>query len=126
LRRADEMGRRLKGKSSLILKRYIAVFITASSREEAVKIAEKLLAARLAACVNILEGVESRFWWEGRLDHGREVLLVVKSAAYLMEKIIKSVKETHSYQVPEIIALPIIAGNKDYLKWIDESLRQPS
>lgn len=102
---------------------HIVVFITVASRQEARKIADGLLNKRLAACVNIVDNVESVFWWQGKLDKASELLLVVKSRKSKLAGIIKSVKSLHSYQVPEIIALPIIGGNKDYLDWLDESVR---
>ena len=101
---------------------YIVLFITTDSAEEARKIAEALLEQKKAACINILSGVESVFRWEGKVDSARENLLVVKTKASLLDEVIKLVKKVHSYDVPEIIALPIIGGNKDYLDWIGESV----
>jgi periplasmic divalent cation tolerance protein len=97
----------------------IIVFITAGSEEEAHKIAELLVNERKAACVNIVPKVDSVFRWEDKLDSARESLLLVKTKASLFPEIVKLVKRTHSYAVPEIIALPIIAGSEDYLKWLD-------
>lgn len=104
---------------------YIVIFITASNKEEAEKIASRLLKNRLAACVNIITRIESIFWWQGKLDRASEALLVIKSQKSKLAKIIRLVKSIHSYEVPEIIALPIIGGNKDYLGWLDDSLRKP-
>ena len=97
----------------------IVVLITTSSEEEAHEIAESLVNRRKAACVNIVPRVDSLFWWKGKLDSARESLLLVKTKASLFPEIISLVKEIHSYEVPEIIALPIIAGSEDYLKWLD-------
>ena len=97
----------------------IVVFITVSGEEEARKIAEMLVNGRKAACVSIVPRVDSLFWWEGRLDSARESLLLVKTKASLFPEIVELVKRVHSYEVPEIIALPIIAGSEDYLKWLD-------
>ena len=97
----------------------IIVLITASSEEEAHKIAELLVNEKKAACVNILPGVDSLFWWEGKIESARESLLLVKTKASLFPEVVELVKRTHSYEVPEIIALPIIAGSEDYLKWLD-------
>ena len=102
---------------------YNVVFITASSKEEAEKISRGLLEARLAACVNIIGGVHSYFWWEGKIDKADEALLIVKTKKTHLAKLIKKVKMLHSYEVPEIIALPIVAGNKKYLDWIGSSTR---
>lgn len=97
----------------------IVALITTSSEEEARKIAELLVNGKKAACVNIVPGVDSVFWWEDKLDSARESLLLVKTKASLFPEIVELVKRTHSYEVPEIIALPIIAGSEDYLKWLD-------
>ena len=101
---------------------FIVLFITTDSAEEARKIAEVLIEQKKAACVNIVPGVESVFRWEGKVDSARENLLVVKTKASLLDEVVKLVKKVHSYDVPEIIALPIIGGNKDYLDWIGESV----
>jgi periplasmic divalent cation tolerance protein len=97
----------------------IIILITAGSEEEAHKIAESLVKGKKAACVNIVPRVDSLFWWEGKIDSARESLLLVKTKASLFPEIVELVKRTHSYEVPEIIALPIIAGSEDYLKWLD-------
>lgn len=97
----------------------IIVLITTGSEEEAHSIAESLVKEKKAACVNIVPRVDSLFWWEGKLDSVPESLLLVKTKASLFPEIVELVKRTHSYEVPEIIALPIIAGSEDYLKWLD-------
>ena len=101
----------------------IVIFITCANKKEALRITHSLLKNRVAACVNILDKITSLFWWQGRIDSANEVLLIVKSKKEKLPKIIKLVKSLHSYKVPEIIALAIIAGNKDYLRWIDGSCR---
>jgi periplasmic divalent cation tolerance protein len=98
------------------------ILITCANKKEARKIARELIRAKLAACVNIVDKVESIFRWQGRVERAREVLLVVKSSKSKLSALIKAVRKIHSYQVPEIIALPIIAGYRPYLEWIDESL----
>lgn len=101
----------------------VVIFITCANSNEAKKIAQHLVGQKLVACVNILQSIESIFWWKQTVDSANEILLIAKSKKSLMPKIIKGIKSLHSYDVPEIIALPIISGNKDYLDWIDESLR---
>jgi len=101
----------------------IVVLITTATEDEARRIAEILVNQRKAACVNIVPRVNSLFWWEGKLDSARESLLIVKTKAPLFPKIVEIVKGVHSYEVPEIIALPIIDGNKDYLRWLDITCR---
>jgi len=101
---------------------YVVVFITTGNAVEAQRIAQALVSERKAACVNIMPQVHSRFWWKGKIDSADESLLIVKTKASLLEALIKLVKENHSYDIPEVIALPIIGGNQDYLRWIDDVL----
>ncbi|MEM2609485.1 MAG: divalent-cation tolerance protein CutA [Candidatus Bathyarchaeia archaeon] len=101
---------------------YIIVLVTAPSKDEAEKIAKTLLEERLIACANIIGPVHSLFWWQGKIDKAQEHLIIMKTRKDLFEKICERVKALHSYQIPEIIALPITEGLKDYLKWLDESL----
>jgi len=101
--------------------KYIVVFITTGTHGHGREIADMLLGEKLVACVNIVPKVHSKFWWKGKIDSGDESLLIVKTRADLLDKLIASVKRKHSYTIPEIIALPIVGGNKDYLDWIDES-----
>lgn len=97
----------------------IAVFITVDSPEVARKIADVLLTERKAACVNIVPDIESHYWWEEKKETDQEILLIVKTQAELLDELILLVKKNHPYSVPEIVAIPIVGGNKDYLKWID-------
>ena len=101
---------------------YIVVLITVTGSQEAQQLSKLLLEQKKAACVNIISGVNSRFWWQGQLDSAEESLLIVKTKASLLPELINLVKEAHSYEVPEIIALPIIGGNEDYLTWIEGSV----
>ena len=101
---------------------HIIVLITAANKKEAEKIAKKLIQDKLAACVNIVSGIKSLFWWQGKVDWAKETLLIVKSRKEKFAKIVKSVKTRHSYTVPEIIAVPVTSGFKPYLKWIDDSI----
>ena len=101
---------------------YIVVFVTASSKKEAKLISTSLLEEKLAACVNILELAGSYFWWEGKIDYAKEILLIIKTKKKMLSKVVKAVKLKHSYTVPEVIAMPVIGGNRDYLRWIGESV----
>jgi len=103
---------------------WVIILITTGNEEEGHKIAELLVNQRKAACVNTVPKVASLFWWEGKLDSAQESLLLVKTKASLFPEIVELVKRVHSYEVPEIIALPIIAGNGDYLTWLDTSVEQ--
>ncbi len=105
---------------------YFLVSITTSSPEEAERIAETIVQERLAACVNIVPAIISIYRWRGEVHRDREVLLIAKSRPELFESLAARVKELHSYEVPEIIALPIAAGSKAYLNWIDESVQGES
>ncbi len=100
---------------------YVVLFITTDSAEEASKIARVLVERKKAACVNIVPRVDSLFWWEGAVDSARENLLIVKTRASLVPEAVKLVREVHSYDVPEVIALPIVGGNQDYLDWIEQN-----
>ena len=97
---------------------YLVVFITAASYEEARKIADTLVDRKKAACVNIVPGVKSLFRWQGKIEEAEESLMVVKTRAELFPDVVNLVKAIHSYEVPEIIALPIVEGNPDYLEWL--------
>lgn len=101
----------------------VVILITTSTDEEAKKIANILLEARKVACVNIVPNISSLFWWQKRLDSAPEHLLICKTKASLLKEIVRLVKEHHSYEVPEIVALPIIGGNPDYLEWIGKEVR---
>jgi periplasmic divalent cation tolerance protein len=98
----------------------IIVLITASSQDESVKIGKALVDEHLAACVNIVPGVRSLFFWDGKTQDETETLLICKSRLALMERLIERTKSLHSYSVPEVIALPIIAGSPEYLRWVSE------
>ena len=98
----------------------IVVFITTSDEEEAAKIAHALVEARLAGCANIVGGLRSVYRWEGRIEDEPEVLIVVKTRLSLFEGLSRKVRELHSYKVPEIIAVPVVKGSADYLKWLKE------
>jgi periplasmic divalent cation tolerance protein len=102
---------------------HVVLLVTAGDSEEAHKIANALLGRKQAACVNIVPQVNSLFWWQGKLDSAQENLLIIKTRASLLDPATKTVKEIHSYEVPEIIALPVIGGNPDYLEWIDSELK---
>ena len=102
---------------------YAVVLVTAKDKKEAQKIAVSLIKQKLAACVNVIDKVDSVFFWAGKIDRVKESLLVIKSKKEKLPQIIKLVRSLHSYEVPEIIAIPIIAGDKSYLRWIDVALR---
>ena len=102
---------------------YIVVLVTCSSKEEAEKIGKALIEHKLAVCINIIGNIDSYFWWRGRANYAKEFLLIIKTKIDALHGLIKFVKSVHSYETPEIIALPIIAGLSDYLRWIDDGLK---
>ena len=102
----------------------IIVLITASSEGEAEKIGSALVDERLAACVNIVAGIRSLFFWKGKTRDEREVLLICKSRRQLLDRIVARVKSLHSYAVPEIIALPVIGGSAEYLSWMRDATKE--
>jgi len=99
------------------------VIVTTANREEAEKIAQRLLDEKLIACANIIGPVSSLFWWAGRVERAKEHILLMKSRTDLFEKLSETVKALHSYKVPEIIALPIVKGVSTYMKWLDSCLK---
>ena len=99
----------------------IVVLITANSEEEARKIAKLLIKEKKAACVNIVPRADSLFRWKGKIDSAHESLLLVKTRASLLSEIVSLVKQVHSNEVPEIIALPVVGGSEEYLKWLDKA-----
>lgn len=101
---------------------YIVVLVTCANKEEGEKISQSLVEKKLVACVNLVPEITSRYWWQGKIEVSSEILLTIKSKKSLFKEIVAEVKKLHSYTVPEIIALPIIAGNKDYLNWIQKSV----
>ncbi len=101
---------------------HVIVLITTPTDQEAQKISRLLLDKKKAACVNTVPSIVSGYWWQGKIESGQESLLIVKTKASLLPQIIELVKSVHSYEVPEIIALPVIGGNPDYLNWIDQSI----
>jgi len=104
----------------------IVIFITVGKKEEGTRIARALVEERLAACVNVVEGVRSVFRWEGKVKESKECLLIVKSVDSLLGNLIKRVKELHSYITPEIISFKIAGGSKEYLDWIASNVRTDS
>ncbi|OYT25504.1 MAG: cytochrome C biogenesis protein CcdA [Thermoprotei archaeon ex4572_64] len=103
---------------------YIIILITTPDRENAEKIARTLISRKLAACINIVNDVSSIFLWKGSVEETKENLLIIKSRLDVLDEVIDEVKKIHPYEVPEVIAIPIIYGLKKYLEWIDEVLER--
>ena len=102
----------------------IVVLITAPSQEAARNIVEVLLEKRLAACANIIPSVRSLYSWEGKMQDDEEVLMIIKTREELYKRhLVPEVQKIHPYEIPEIIALPVLMGARSYLEWIDEVTR---
>jgi periplasmic divalent cation tolerance protein len=97
---------------------YVQVMTTTDQEREAASLAAALLQARLAACVQVLGPVTSRYWWQGVLEEASEYLLIIKTRADLLDRVVETLQELHSYDVPEITATPIVGGNPSYLEWV--------
>ncbi|BAY29598.1 divalent-cation tolerance protein CutA [Nostoc carneum NIES-2107] len=96
----------------------IFVYVTCKDRAEALQVGKVLVEERLAACANVIDGMESIYWWKGQLEVGKEAVLILKSRNDLLEELTKKVKLEHSYEVPCVVALPIKGGNQEYLNWL--------
>jgi periplasmic divalent cation tolerance protein len=100
----------------------LVVLMTAGSQEEAEQIARTLVVERLAACVNVIPGVTSIYHWEGQIQQDREWLLAAKSRRNVLNHLVRRVQALHSYDLPEIVALPLVGGSEAYLRWLDEQV----
>jgi periplasmic divalent cation tolerance protein len=101
----------------------IVIFVAVGNSSDAALLAKSLVEKRLAACANLIPGISSWYWWEGRVNQDQEVLLMIKTSRDKFAALEKEVLRLHSYAVPEIIAVQIVEGSKNYLNWIEESLR---
>ena len=102
----------------------IVIFVTVGNSSDAALLAKSLVEKRLAACVNLVPGISSWYWWEGKVNEDQEVLLIMKTSRDKFAALEKEVLRLHSYAVPEIIAVQIVEGSKNYLSWIEESLKE--
>jgi len=104
------------------MKKFSFVYITAPNKKEATKIAEVLISEKLAACCNIFK-IDSVYWWKGKIEKSGEYGIFAKTKKSLIGKIIKKIKEIHSYSVPCVISFDIDRGNRDFLNWIEKSTK---
>lgn len=102
----------------------IVIFVTTPTSKEAQRISDLLIEKKKAACVNIIPRIDSVFGWEGKVEQQQECLLIVKSKVSVLNEVTRLVKQSHSYEVPEIIAMPIVGGNEDYLMWLDDAVEE--
>ena len=98
-----------------------SVFVTAPSLEGARELITGILERRLAACANLVPGIESHYWWEGEIEQSHEVLLIFKTRQVLLPKLERSIREIHPYDTPEFIALPLTTGSRKYLAWLEDN-----
>ena len=103
------------------MNKYIVVLVTVPSEKEGEKLARKLVARRLAACVNIIRNINSIFRWQGKVERAKEVLLVIKTRKSLFARLEKLVSNLSSYELPEVLALPVENGKAGYLRWIKDA-----
>ncbi|HDL18921.1 MAG TPA: divalent-cation tolerance protein CutA [Bacteroidetes bacterium] len=101
----------------------LLVFVTVPSQKEGERIGKKLVEQKLAACVNIIPHLYSIFSWQGKITEVDEILLLIKTMPDRFETLKQKIKKIHSYDVPEIIALPVVAGDRNYFEWVYESTR---
>lgn len=100
-------------------------YVTAPSEDEARQLARTLVTERLAACANVFPGVRSFYWWQGEVQEDAECVLVLKTRADRVAALTARVRALHSYTVPCVVALPILEGNPDYLRWLEAEAREP-
>jgi len=101
----------------------IFVYMTTADEAEAEKIGRVLVETRLAACVNLIPGMRSLYWWKDTIESGSEVVLIAKTRRSLLDDLTAKVRQLHSYEVPCVVALPITGGNPDFLAWLDKETR---
>ncbi len=99
------------------------IYITCETKEEAENIGAIIVERRLAACVNILSGMQSMYWWEGKVEKSDEIVLIAKTRTTLVDELTEAVTAMHSYDVPCVVAMPIIGGNPQFLSWIREETK---
>jgi periplasmic divalent cation tolerance protein len=106
------------------MKGYIQISTATKKREDAERIAETLAQKRLAAYVQIIGTVPSTYWWKDKVEKAEEWLCLIKSEKSLYKELEKTIKEIHTYETPEITAVPVVAGSKEYFKWLDQELKK--
>jgi periplasmic divalent cation tolerance protein len=102
---------------------FVVVLVTVPDLKTGRALAKAILEGRHAACVNIVPGIESHYWWQGKIQHGKEVLLLIKTTSQRLGELQQCVLANHPYDTPEFVVLPIDGGNKRYLEWISDSVK---
>lgn len=106
--------------------KFFLTLVTAPDIKVARRLARSALNARLAACVNLVPSIESHYWWQGKLDSGAEVLMILKTTAPHLKVLENHILKSHPYDTPEFVTIPISSGNKRYLRWLVESVSTPN
>ncbi|HXP96534.1 MAG TPA: divalent-cation tolerance protein CutA [Telmatospirillum sp.] len=96
----------------------VLLYVTAPDRAKALGLARSLLEERLIACANVIDGATSLYWWEGKIEEAAEAVLIAKTTSCHISDIIAKIKTVHDYSCPCVVALPIVAGNPDFLQWV--------
>lgn len=105
---------------------YVVAYCTVPDSDVGQRVVSRLVSSKLAACVNTVPGVQSSYWWEGRVETDSEQLLIIKTKRALQREVVDAIREVHSYDVPEVIFLSVEAGLSAYMQWLGESTKQPS
>jgi len=102
--------------------KFIQVTTTTETKEGALKIAQVILEKRLTACIQVIGPITSSYWWRGSIETAEEWLCIIKSREDLYKELVRTIRQLHPYDVPEILVTPVVAGDSDYLKWLDSEL----
>jgi len=105
--------------------KYIQVLTTTATKSAAQAIATAVVGKRLAACAQVIGPITSTYWWQGKIETAEEWLCVMKSRQDLYQELEKAIRQVHPYEVPEILAVPVVQGSQDYLEWMDRELAKP-
>ncbi len=103
---------------------FMQVVVVVGSKEEAEKISRKVVEKRLAGCAQVLGPIASTYWWKGKIEKAKEWLCLMKSRADLYQELETAIHRLHSYDVPEILATPIVSGSKGYFVWLESELKE--
>ncbi len=106
------------------MSKYIQIITTTESKEDADRIAKELVKKRLAACVQVIGPIQSTYWWKGEIESSQEWVCLMKSHEDLFQKIETAIKDIHPYEVPEILAIPILTGHQPYIQWMKDELKE--
>jgi periplasmic divalent cation tolerance protein len=104
--------------------RFSVIYVTTQDVEEAKRIGKAIVGEKLAACANSFDGMQSAYWWEGRLEENSEAVLILKTRSSMVDRVVERVKRQHSYTCPCVVSWHIESGNPDYLQWLEDNTRE--